>query len=179
MSQFEKYKNIAIVDLTTGKFSSVMGATFILGDKVKLGLFSGTFNNHTIYSYETFCKTLLKPEWEREIAMSEMLISSPEESILSLDKEGHPIYDNVKTGGRVKKYNELIDNKIPLYYDEDYIIYFKDRFKLNNKIMLSYEEWINLCKTFIDYRNYIDNKELEKVTFAKEAISKQDDMKFI
>lgn len=173
LSQFEKYKNIAIVDLTTGKFSSVMGATSVLGDKVKLGLFSGTFNNHTIYSYETFCKTLLKPEWEREIAMSEMLISSPEESILSLDKEGHPIYDNIKGGGRVKKYNELSKGI------EDYIIYFKDRFKLNNKIMLSYEEWINLCKTFIDYRNYIDNKELEKVTFAKEAISKQDDMKFI
>lgn len=162
-----KNKSIAIVDTTTKNFTSLYGAFYALKDRVKLGLFTGSFDDRSVLPFNTFSKRYFTINDVKAINISEILMSSPEPMIEGIDEYGTPMFANQNIKDRKERYDQIlkgIDN-----YINDYISLFgKDKTST-----MSLETWIVLCNYFINYQNPIDKKELGKIEFNESAVSEQ------
>lgn len=163
-------ENIAVVDMTTGKFTSLRGARAILGDNVKMGFFTGTFSKDIGIPYETFLKREFGPDDTPMINMSEFLISSPEESIKGY-KENGPVYDEADGQDREYRYNSIIEGI------RSYINDFVKRFGYEEECMMTFEEWLEFCKYYLQNKNEIDKIELKKISFSTEPVKEQEKVK--
>lgn len=162
----KSYKSIAIIDMTTLNFTSLIGAKEILKNRIAIGIFTGIYGDRSSMAFESFCKRELNSNDVKAINISELLISSPEPSIESIDENGMPIYTNIDHN-RKEIYDQLF-NGIDEYIN-DYI----SLFGLNKNGSMSFETWINLCNYFLDNQNPIDKKELEKIMFNEEPVENQ------
>lgn len=162
--------NIAVVDMTTGKFTSLRGAKTILGDRVKMGFFTGTFSTEAEIPYLTFAKRDFIPDDTPMINMSEFLISSPEESIKGYNSEG-PVYDDSDDEKRKERYESIIKGI------ENYIDDFTKKFGYDYTCMMTFEEWLEFCEYYIKNKNEIDKVELKKISFSTEPVKEQERVK--
>lgn len=157
-------KNIAVVDMTTYYFTSAIGAKDIIGDRVKMGIFSGTFNVRTTITNETFCKRVLTPEDVEMLEISETLITSPEPPIIGVDDKGAPVYQTIFDKDREERYYRITEGI------EKYISDFLDIFDLEDYNLMNFDQWLRLCSYFKKYMNIVDKKELSKIIHSVEPI---------
>lgn len=167
----EKNKSIAIIDMTTLNFTSLYGAYYVLKDRVKLGLFTGSFDDKSILPFNTYCKRNLSSNDVKAINISEILMSSPEPMIEGIDEYGMPVYADQNINGRKSRYDQILKGI------DDYINDYMSLFGKEKNSTMSFETWIVLCNYFIDYQNPIDKKELNKIEFNESAVSEQSKIK--
>ena len=165
----DKYDNLAIVDMTTGAFSSLTFAKNILGDRLKLAYFSGCFKNREDLRYMSFCRRLLTAADDPCLILSELLVSSPENNVVGL-KDGKPVYSSKDQHNRAFLYNQI---KKGIYsYVEDIISLFGQNYK--SLCFRDFENWLDLATHYKNFSNGIDIYEQEKLyhtdEFAAEKI---------
>lgn len=152
-----KSKNIAIVDMTTYWYTSLIGAREIIGDRVKMGFFTGAFSNKTTISNETYSIRLLKPEDSEVLELSEELISSPEPSIIFVNTNGEPVYQTKNEDEREKRFLQINEGI------EEYVEDFIRCFGVDNCDLFSFEDWLKLAAYYKRFLNDVDKKELLKI----------------
>ena len=86
-----KNNRIATIDMTTGSFSSQAFLSNVFGNKVILGIFSGTFLENTEFKYKTFVNRNFVNEDIPKINILELLFTAPELPLDSI-KDTVPIY---------------------------------------------------------------------------------------
>lgn len=166
-------KSIGIVDMTTGLFTSLTGARDILGERVKMGMFTGALTNKSKYPYKTFLVGPLEYadyDLEKLLSLSEVLITSPEDGIVGIDGDGNPIYE-AKEKGRAHRYDEVKKGV------EAYIVDFKNRFEIEDYTLLTFRDWLELAGNYMKYKNPVDDDGLNAITFRTQPIDKQKEIK--
>lgn len=132
-------KRIMVVDLNTKYFSSLKACSRLLEDKELIGMFSVTFGNTSEKAYETFANRLVTLEEVDAASILEILLSAPENSVVGIDDNLKPIYEDDDSKNN---YQEILDGI--LEFIDNYIQVF------DKKKALSFDEWMNLCNTYID-----------------------------
>ena len=151
-------EQICVVDMTTGQFSSLHGAKTVLGNRIAMGIFTGVFPVSTArMPYESFCRRKLNSQDELAIKFSELLLTSPEESIGGLDEQGRPIYDPKVESNREKRYYEIMAGI------KDYCRDFAKRFRIDSRLLMSFEQWIDLIDCYCQYCSKADKYYLNDV----------------
>lgn len=153
----ETYKNIAIVDMTTGSFSSYKYGKYILADRLKLGIYSGCFTDDNDAIYSSFSKRLFIHEDDSLLQLSEILISSPENNVVAL-KGCKPVYIESDNS------HELLYSQIAkgiIRFADDIIQLFGD--KIENICFSKMDEWMVMADFFKKHLNHIDISELSKI----------------
>ena len=155
--QTENSTNVAVVDMASGRYTSLNGAYELIGKEVKMGLFFGSFKlDEPVLPYETFCDRNLVHEDDPSINVSEILISSPEESISAIDEFGNPVYRKPISEERKKLY-EQIEKGIREYIEE-----FQSVFGSSENVLLNGNECLDLYKFFYNYMTPVDKNEFSK-----------------
>lgn len=148
---------VAIIDMTTGAFSSYTFAKNILGNNLAFGIFTGTFIQEKYYSYYTYSENIFSANDDPILNISETLLSSPEPNVIGLDN-GVPVYDKHKKGIGPQIYNEIYKGI------EEYVF---DMFKLFgddvSHVVFTFDDWKNLANNFIVYKNSIDEFAFNKI----------------
>ena len=156
--QTENSTNVAVVDMASGRYTSLNGAHELIGKVVKMGLFFGSFNlDEPVLPYETFCNRNLVHEDDNSINLSEILISSPEESIISVDEFGNPVYKKQTSETRKMLYDQ-IEKGIREYIEE-----FQSVFGNSKNVLLNGNECLDLYKFFYNYMTPVDKNEFSKM----------------
>lgn len=168
------YKNIAIVDMTTGDFTSLSGAIKVLKNKISLGIFSCILKSNGKYPCEFMGEYYNGAVGNRELTFSELLISSPEESIIKIDKKGNPIYNSTDIENRKNRYSEIYRGA------DDYIKEMLSTFGYDKNVLFTMDEWVYLSKCFLDYKTITDEKYLKDITIRFNPImTSKEDIHFI
>ena len=154
-------KSVAIVDTTTELLPSYYFAKQILGNRVKLGMSICKFKENSDPKHYTFLKRLSTESDRPAIKLSELLISSPEAPILSMNKDG----------SAVRGKNVVIDSNIYSEIERGILDYCDDfnRTGLSSSSM-SMEEWISLANHYVAYSNCIDVEALADVYEVPKSI---------
>lgn len=157
---------IALIDTTTGAFSSYNFAKTILQEKLSFALFTGTFINETGYDYYTFSDKKFIGVDYGVLNISELLLSSPEPNIVAL-KNGKPIYD-CDDNMHAEIYSDIFSGI------DDYVEDFLDMFgESYSKVLFNFEDWKFLAQNFIVYKNNIDEYAFAKIKH-KDLFSESD-----
>lgn len=147
-------KSIAIIDMATGLMSSYRFAKQILGDRIQTGIFTCSSKDNADLKHYTFLNRLSTCSDDPVVKLSELLISSPEPPILSVNEDGSVVYGE-DVGGKGSIYSE-IDVGIVDYCD-DYTEH-----ALNSTTM-SMEEWMSLANHYIAYCHEVDLEALADI----------------
>ncbi len=149
---------IGVVDMVTKQFSSLHGAKTVLSEKTLLGLFTGVYAGSVAEApYESFCGRKLEAKDDLAIKFSELLLTSPEESIIGLDNSGKAVFDQKVELNREQRYCETMAGI--KQYCKDYV----DILPLNKKLLMSFEQWIDLINCYCKYCNEVDKYYLNDV----------------
>lgn len=149
-------ESVAVVDMTTGLFSSLRYAKWALGSKIVTGFFTGSFKENESLIFETFSNRRFDFQDDLALKLSELLISSPEKPITDILENGSPVYGQ-EVGIRSEIYPEIL--KGILSYCEDFIA----TYGYEEKLFFTMELWLQLAKNFCLYCNDQDLSFLEKV----------------
>ena len=140
--------NIALVDMTTGRFSSENYAKTVLGKRLVLSIFSATFCSEIKNVNVSFLNRLLTSLDDAQIQLSEIMISSPEGNVIGL-KNGKPVY--------VQDENRKSDYLLIAKGIEDYVSETLNMFgKKIDGICFSMEEWLDMASHYKNLKNMID-----------------------
>lgn len=164
-TEFEKHlklqakdsKNIAVVDTTTGNFSSLRFAKSVLGSRIKTAFFTGTSFEKPEYAYATFSNRLLSIEDKWHVMLMEEIFSSPFPSAISLEN-GNPVFDQEEDSSRSNLFLQLAKGI------EDYVRDLIDLFGTNiNSICITFEDFLDMLKWYKRNINPIDLEELSHI----------------
>ncbi len=148
-------QNIAIVDMTTAAFSSYHFSKTILGKRLKLALYTGTFKSTDDLHYITFSKNEFTSNDDLALKLSELLLSSIEPLVVDL-KDGKPVYAK-EYGIRQEIYPEIYAGI------EEYVEEYLDLFGMIPGVMNDMKDWIELAKSYFMYSNEIDDDFMKKI----------------
>ncbi len=148
--------NIALIDMTTGEFSSTKFIRNYIDDRLKISFYSGRYKDNWSYLYKTFSVNVLKNEDFRNIVLSEMLVSSPEDNVVGI-KNNKPIYQKCITTNRKEVYEEIILGI------SDYTNRFISLFGSENSeyLLENFEEWFVIADQYFKSLNHDDLKYLK------------------
>lgn len=151
----EDKKNIAIVDMTTGAFSSYRFSKKFLKERLKLAIYTGTFKINTEFHYVTFSQNAFSSNNEIMIKLSELLLSSIESLVVDL-KNGNPVY--------AKEYG-IRQNIYPEIYAgiEEYVKTYLNMFGTNTHLMNKMNDWMELAQSYFTYSNGVDDDFMKKI----------------
>ncbi|MBR4385193.1 MAG: HAD-IA family hydrolase [Treponema sp.] len=161
-TEFEKHlnamageaKRIALVDATTGRFSSLRFAKSILGNRVYTAFFTGTFDERPEYSYSTFSKRGFTGIDDWKLMFMEEFFSSPFPSAISLEN-GEPVLEMEDDSFRRTIYLQITKGIV------DYVHDLINLFGKNiNSICITFEDFFNMFKWYKMNMNLIDLEEL-------------------
>lgn len=132
------YKRIMAIDLNTKHFTSLKSLYHILGGKEYLGMFNIVFGHDCSYPYETFCDGVVGAELMDIASISEILLSSPEDSIVGIDNNIEPIYEKDESKNN---YSDIMDG---IMHFVDIMMSFNNR-----KCLMGFKDWEELCGSYI------------------------------
>lgn len=131
-------RRIMAVDLNTKHFSSLRALGYLLKDREFLGMFNIVFGRDCDMPYETFSNKLTGAEDMNCASTSEILLSSPEDSILRIDDSLMPVYEKDESK---KNYPDIMQGIL------DYVDIFEN-YNAGFGLM-SFDEWMELCRNYI------------------------------
>ena len=138
----DKNKRVMTVDLNTKYFTSLKSCSKLLEDKEIVGMFSVAFGNDSGAAYETFANRIVVPEEMHAGSIMEILLSAPEDNIAGIDENLMPIYEEDDSKNNYQEIMrgilEFVDNYLKVF---------------DRQIVLSFDEWMYLCNTYIDKNN--------------------------
>lgn len=146
--------NIATVDMFSGNYTSQKGAEYYLTDRIKCGFYAGNFADNELKHY-SFSDRLLGMRDNLPVKVSEFLITSNENSLVGIDDEGKPLYEESDDSLRKERYEKIL--KGCEAYINDYLRFFR----IDSEYLLNLEEWIKLTD---HYLRECDEKDLEKLS---------------
>ena len=161
-----KHVAIGLVDTTTGAFSSYNFAKQILGERLKLAIYTGSYVDKNKKDYSKYFDENFTTLDISLVKLIEILLSSPEKPIVSL-RNGLPVYGEPE-GERALMYLQIAKG-IELYFDEIFEM-FGEYYK---HILFSSEEWRALANCLIDNLAEEDVKAFETTMFGAEANNNQ------
>lgn len=169
-SKLHDEKHVATVDMITGLFTSLRGASEVLGDKLKMGFFAGVVNDNESHIYETFSKRKCTADDVNAINLSEIMLSSPEPGILGIDENGNPIYEQLsEESNHSTQYKEIEQGIL------EYCIEFSNIWSNDHNALMTYEEWIEFANTYLEHLTEIDRVELNKCYHTMHPVKLQND----
>lgn len=148
-------QNIAIVDMTTGAFSSYRFSKEILKERLKLAVYTGTFKLNKMFLYTTFSAREFTSSSDLVLKFSELLLSSVESLVVGL-KNGKPVYAE-EFGVRQKIYPEIYAGM------EEYVKDYLDLFGTTNIAMNNMQEWMEFATDYFAYSNPIDDDYMKEI----------------
>lgn len=149
--------NIATVDMTTEKFSSMYFASSIIKSKLKFGFFSYILNGGRKYKYISFGLKKNSGDDYKYIKLSELLVSSPENNIIDYN-EG-PVYKSDEDNSHALVYEEITKGIDQYIFDVMYV--FDDDYGL--ACLESFDEWMELARTYITFLSKNERMNLKKI----------------
>ena len=161
----ENHQSSATVDMVTGKFTSYKFAKSILEDRLKNGYFAGSFKENNDACVNIFSKRILGMRDNLPVKISEMLITSFENSIIGVDVNNKPIYENNDNLVQQERYLQI--EKGATRYFEDYFRLFNNR----KELLFSFEEWLEFVNCYLLECPDEDIKILEEVIDSEAPIS--------
>ncbi|WP_337372251.1 rhamnan synthesis F family protein [Megasphaera sp.] len=148
-------KNIAIVDMTTGAFSSYRFSKEILKNRLKLAIYTGTFKFNDTFIYTTFSPKEFTSDSDLALKFSELLLSSVEPLVVDL-KNNKPVYAE-EFGVRQKIYPEIYTGM------EEYLKDYLNLFGITNVAMNSMYEWMDFATEYFTCSNFIDDDFMKEI----------------
>lgn len=153
-----KGKKMMSVDMTTKAYTSLNMLHSVFGDRIDCGMFSITYGEPSNYTTLSYAERFWRNDDKPFMIMQEELITAPEPSALSIDKNGcitfathNPIEDY-----RVEKYKETLEG-IENFAD-DYI-----QMTAGHHTSLTFEFWLKLFKSYLDLSNFGDHELLKLI----------------
>lgn len=165
-------QRIATIDMFSGNYTSQKGASYYIKDRIITGFYAGNFKNSELNHY-SYSENLLGMRDNLAVKLSELLISSYENSIIGVNEDGSPIYEETNENNRVERYNQFLSG-ICNYYD-DYLKYYG----LFDDNQLFIEEWLLLCDAY--FKN-ISDSELNNYSVlidSQNPTTSKNDMSFV
>ena len=160
-SKTKESKKVAVVDMTTGLFSSLQYAKGVLGDRIITGFFTGSFRINEDLNFDSFSPRRFEARDDLALKLSELLISSPEKPVLKLEGLGTPVFGS-EDSIRPDVYPEILEGI--LAYCKDFI----GTFGADHNLFFSMDNWLSLAQEFCIYCNEQDLSFLEKVSDSPE-----------
>lgn len=167
----DSYDKVAIVDMVSSRFTSFKGARYYLGERVKKGYFAGSFSSIED-NYSFYDKRLLGMRDNLPVKLSELLISSPESSVIGVDEDGKVIYEKEKDHEREKRYSGIIKGMYE--YCDDHLKYFDIR----KEYLPDFDEWIDLVACYLEECSDEDLNDLSDVIDSGNPVSSDEDKSF-
>lgn len=154
-------QRILLVDTTTGAFSSLKFAKKILGNRIILGVFTGTYvdKSNELY-YSTFFKNPFTIKEEGLVKLIEFLLSAPEKPIKSIIR-GKVVYSSPE-GIKHVVYERVAEGIFQ--YVDDYI----SHWGLVSTMLPSADEWQLFAQHYIENISQTEVKYFEEVLFSSE-----------
>ncbi len=156
---------LAIVDMTTGAFSSLYFLKKIFDKKLIFGFYSGAFSHNTAFRAVFYNENIFSKEDTPLINLTEFLITAPEAPLEDI-KDCKPIF---------KELSKYEKNKIAIYKDVmEGIIEFAGDYKeffTPNEVSLSSETIFYLLREFTKTMTFQDRKKLKKIYHAEDLRS--------
>lgn len=148
-------QNIAIIDMTTGAFSSYRFSEKILQKRLKLAIYTGTFKTENDFKYMTFSNEKFTSNDDIYLKLSELLLSSVEPLIVDL-RDGKPVYAK-EYGIRQSIYPEIYAGI------ESYVKEYLGIFGVTYNIMNDMKKWMELATYYFAYSNGIDDDFMKEI----------------
>ena len=161
---------IATVDMVSSRFTSYSGARYYLKDRLLKGYFAGFFSLKK-NEFEFYCDRLLGMRDNLPIKLSEILISSYENSIVGTDKEGKPIYEE-NGDDRKERYQSIIEGMFE--YCDDLLKYLE----IDNRYIIDFDMWIDLVSSYLNECDDEDLSVLSGVIDSQNPVTGKDDRNF-
>lgn len=170
MKAAEGANRIAVIDTTTGAFSSLKFLKHSLGERVILGIFTGTYSEDSSgLDYSVFSKYPFSTADTPIVKLLEFLISSPESPVVSFNQNG-PEYGSSE-GDKQKIYPSIAEGI--QHFADDYIT----RIGLKDEFLYTYEEWAVIAGYFLKNISISESKYFDNILFSSEPDNKSDQEK--
>ena len=152
-------RKIMSVDMTTRSYTSLYMLRRVFGDRIDCGMFSISYGepcDYTVLSYAG-------KEWRvgdiPAIIMQEELITAPERSAQSVDRDGHIVFSphNPIEDYRVERYKEVIKGIDSFAHD------FLRSFPAGCAPGLSFDLWLRLFHSYVSHSHYGDHELLKSI----------------
>lgn len=163
--------NVATVDMVSSRFTSFKGGRYYLGDRLRKGYFAGSFSSISD-EYSFYGQRLLGMRDNLPVKLSEILISSPESSVIGVDENGKAVYEGPADRQREERYLSIIKGMHE--YCDDFISYFE----INKGLLLDFDEWIDLAGTYLNECSDDDVNALADVIDSADPVSGKHDRSF-
>lgn len=151
-------KKIMSVDMTTKSYTSLYMLRQVFGDRIDCGMFSISYGDPCAYATLSYAERTWRENDMSTIIMQEELITAPERSTLSVDEAGNIVFvpHNPVEDYRIENYKEIfkgIDD-----FTDDFI-----RFAAGHELVLTFDLWCKLFRSYISVSNYGDHELLKSL----------------
>lgn len=169
LSITDNKNSIGIVDMVSGNFTSYKAAKHYLKDKVKLGIFAGSFSDKRD-NYKFYSDRVLGMKDNLGIKFSELLVSSIESPIIGVDDDLNPIYQYEADENRINRYHNIMSGVYQ--YIEDYNKYF------DGDYFIDFDRWLDLVNSYLLGCDEKDLDILSKIVDSNNPVSLKNDKSF-
>ncbi len=160
-----KGNKIALIDMTTGAYSSLYFLKRFLSEKLALGFYSCAFSHNTTLKAYIYLDKLLEKDDLPLVNLTEFLITAPEAPLIDIDGENFIFKElNCYDKQRIDVYNQVMEGIEE--FASDYKVFFG-----KYPAAFSSETVFALLKEFIKSTDLRDRKYLKQIYHAKDTRS--------